>query len=629
MISQVDRPGLLAPLFFACTSVDIMTLQASHHSNPFEARLMALREAMVSHGVNACLIASADPHLSEYLPDYWKIRQWLTGFTGSVGTVIVTAEQAGLWVDSRYWVQAERELRGSGFALEKINSALDTSYLQWLDRYVSRPGVIAVDGRTLSVSAFETLRAALDESVSIRLDLDLPGQVWDDRPELPVAPVISLAPEIACRARAEKLHAIRERMRALSASHHLVSTLDDIAWILNLRGSDVQFNPVFLAHLVITADRVDLYVDERKIDVALRAQLSQEGVQVKDYDLIGLGLRRIGSGDRLLIDPRRTVCALLGETSAFQVRATNPSTLLKAQKTRAELDNWREIMRRDGIALCEFFSWLEQAILDRSENRLDELMIDEVLTARRAAQPGFVSRSFSTIAAYRANGAMPHYRATSSQHAVIEGDGLLLIDSGGQYQGGTTDITRMVPVGSLSTQAREDCTAVLKAMIAMSRARFPQGLAAPLLDAIARAPLWERLADYGHGTGHGVGYFLNVHEGPQVLSYKAPIHPDMALLPGMVTSNEPGLYRPGYWGVRIENLVCCQTAGESEFGSFLAFETLTLCPIDTRCIVPSMLREDEIQWLNDYHRSVREALEPRVKGAALQWLLDRTEPLSL
>lgn len=597
--------------------------------NTFEARLQALRQAMVDHGVEACLIASADPHLSEYLPDHWKIRQWLTGFTGSVGTVIVTAEQAGVWVDSRYWVQAEKELKDSGFTLERIQSALDTSYLQWLERYISQSGVVAVDGRTLSVSAYEALRLTLGDSVTIRLDLDLPGQVWQDRPELPVEPVTALTPDIACRERLQKLQAVRAAMETHSASHHLVSTLDDIAWMLNLRGSDVQFNPVFLAHVLITPDHVELYVDERKISQALGAELLRDRIRVLPYESIHQAVGRLRRTDRLLIDPRKTVCALLSATSAETVRATNPSTLLKAQKTKAELANWREIMRRDGSALCEFFAWLDAAICRREEQRLDELMIDEMLTGFRAEQSGFVSRSFSTIAAFRANGAMPHYRATSAQHAVIEGDGLLLIDSGGQYQGGTTDITRMVPVGELPRQAREDCTAVLRAMIALSRARFPQGLAAPLLDGIARAPLWERLADYGHGTGHGVGYFLNVHEGPQVLSYKAPIHADMALLPGMVTSNEPGLYRPGQWGIRIENLVCCQTAGESEFGQFLEFETLTLCPIDTRCILPAMLREDEIRWLNDYHRNVREALEPRVKGAALQWLLDRTEPLSL
>lgn len=596
---------------------------------PSQKRLQALRQAMAEHGVDACLIASADPHLSEYLPEHWQIRRWLTGFTGSVGTVIVTAQQAGLWVDSRYWVQAERELEGSGFVLERIESALDQSFIQWLDRYVSRPGVIAVDGQTLSVSGFDALRKALDEGISIRLDLDLPGQVWQDRPALPCAPVVELAAEIACQSRADKLSAVRQRMQAHHVSQHLISTLDDIAWVLNLRGSDVQFNPVFLAHLLVGEHHARLFVDPKKIGADLRSSLLLDGIEVMDYEQVTLALEALPEHDRLLFDPRRTVCSLIGSSAAIEVRASNPSTLLKACKTEAELGNWRDVMRRDGAALCEFFAWLDDAIEQRAHRRLDELMIDVELTARRSAAKGFVSRSFSTIAAYRANGAMPHYRATGHSHAVIEGNGLLLIDSGGQYQGGTTDITRMIAVGDLSENERADCTAVLSAMIAMSRLRFPQGIVAPLIDAVARAPLWARLLDYGHGTGHGVGYFLNVHEGPQVLSYRAPIHPDMALQPGMVTSNEPGLYRPGQWGVRIENLVCCRAAGQSEFGSFLEFETLTLCPIDTRCLLPQMLRADELAWLNDYHQEVRKQLEPLLGGSALQWLLARTEPLSL
>lgn len=584
---------------------------------------------MIEHGVDACLIASADPHLSEYLPEHWQIRRWLTGFTGSVGTVIVTAEQAGLWVDSRYWVQAERELEGSGFVLERIQSALDQSFIQWLDQYVSRPGVVAVDGRTLSVSSFDALRNALDDSISLRLDLDLPGQVWQDRPALPVAPVIELTPEIACQSRVDKFSAVRKMMRKQSASHHLISTLDDIAWVLNLRGSDVQFNPVFLAHLLISEKHTQLFVDLKKIGPGLRKSLMDDGVDVTDYEQVTSALEALKDNDRLLFDPRRTVCALIDASAAAEVRTSNPTTLLKSRKSEAELRNWREVMRHDGAALCEFFAWLEDAIERRGEQRLDELMIDAELTARRRARPGFVSRSFSTIAAYRSNGAMPHYRASEQSHAVIEGHGLLLIDSGGQYLGGTTDITRMIAVGDISESERGDCTAVLSAMIAMSRLRFPEGVAAPLIDAVARAPLWARLLDYGHGTGHGVGYFLNVHEGPQVLSYRAPIHPDMALHPGMVTSNEPGLYRLGQWGVRIENLVCCRAAGQTEFGSFLEFETLTLCPIDTRCLLPRMLRADELAWLNDYHGAVRKQLEPLLDGKALQWLLARTEPLSV
>jgi Xaa-Pro aminopeptidase len=309
------------------------------------------------------------------------------------------------------------------------------------------------------------------------------------------------------------------------------------------------------------------------------------------------------------------------------VRAINPSTFFKSQKTAFELGHVRRVMEDDGVALCAFFAWLEDAIACCDTSPLNELMIDEQLLVLRSQQPGFVSRSFGTIAAYNANGAMPHYRATSKSFAQISGDGLLLIDSGGQYVGGTTDITRVVPVGQPSAAQKDDYTAVLQAMIALSRLRFPRGVASPMIDAVARAPLWARLAEYGHGTGHGVGYYLNVHEGPQVISYRAAPGPHTAMQPGMITSNEPGLYRPGRWGIRIENLVCNVSAGTSEFGEFLEFETLTLCPIDTRCVQRDQLRQDEVDWINAYHAEVRRRLAPKVSGPALAWMMHRTEAL--
>jgi len=600
--------------------------------NIYQQRLGEFRRVMQDNGVHACLILSADPHLSEYLPQYWMIRKWLTGFTGSVGTVVVTQDHAHLWVDSRYWVQAERELQGTGYELQRMQAVGQSSYVDWLASHLPPGAVLAVDGRTLSLAMHEQLQQALNVqggAARIRLDLDLPGLLWSDRPALPASPIFELSPEIACRSRATKLAAIRNEMQGRKATHHLLSTLDDIAWTLNLRASDVQFNPVFMAHLLIDHEKAQLFVDESRIAPEIRQSLADDGVQLQPYDAARDALGALGPEARLLLDPRRVVCALLGNCQAQRIGASNPSTLLKACKTPQEIANWREIMRRDGAALCEFFAWLDKAIEARESVPLDELMIDTELTARRQGKPGFVSRSFATIAAFQANAAMPHYRATQSSHARIIGDGLLLIDSGAQYQGGTTDITRMVPVGAVTDQQKADCTAVLKAMIAMSRLVFPEGIAAPLIDAVARAPLWERQLDYGHGTGHGVGYFLNVHEGPQVLAYRAAIHPDMAMRPGMVTSNEPGLYRPGKWGVRIENLVCCQPAGENEFGRFLAFETLTLCPIDTRCFQLAMLREDEIDWLNQYHQHVRDQISPLLSGYALRWLIERTEPVGV
>lgn len=590
--------------------------------------LVALRRAMQQARVSACLIPSADPHLSEYLPAYWQIRQWLTGFTGSVGTVVVTQDFAGIWVDSRYWVQAEAELAGSGVTLMKIGVATDPAHAAWLAEHVPPGGVVAVDGRALGLAAREALMEQFAaHQIRLDLSLDLPGQCWLDRPALPSAPVRDLPVEIAGQSRQEKLARVRTEMVARGAQWHLVSTLDDIAWLLNLRGEDVSFNPVFLAHVLIGPERVWLFVLPGKIDAALAQELALDGIEVRPYHDAGQALAELDQDARLLFDPARTTCALIDRVPCELVRAINPSTFFKSQKTPFELGHVRRVMEDDGAALCAFFAWLEDAIARCAQTPLNELMIDEQLLAQRSRQPGFISRSFGTIAAYNANGAMPHYRATPQSFATIAGDGLLLIDSGGQYVGGTTDITRVVPVGQPTAAQKDDYTAVLRAMIALSRLRFPRGVASPMLDAVARAPLWERLAEYGHGTGHGVGYYLNVHEGPQVISYRAAPGPHTAMQPGMITSNEPGLYRPGRWGIRIENLVCNVSAGTSEFGEFLEFETLTLCPIDTRCIQRAQLRQDEVDWLNAYHAEVRRRLEPKVCGPALAWLLHRTEPI--
>jgi Xaa-Pro aminopeptidase len=593
-----------------------------------DSLLVMMRAAMKKAGVHACLIPSADPHLSEYLPDYWQIRGWLTTFTGSVGTVVVTQDFAGVWVDSRYWVQAENELAGCPFQLMKIGTAADQAHTQWLADHVPQKGVVAVDGRALSVAARDALQALFaPKGISLELNLDIPGQCWTDRPGLPAAPVRDLPLAFAGQGRADKLERVRVTMREQGAQWHLISTLDDIAWLFNLRGSDVSYNPVFMSHALIGLETILLFVLPGKVDCSLARALASDGVEVRPYDSTAQVLAEIDPADSLMLDPARTTCALFDRIRANKVRVMNPSTFFKSQKTEFELKHVRRVMEQDGAALCAFFAWLEDVISRCDSQTLNELMIDERLIALRSQQEGFISRSFGTISAYNANGAMPHYRPTASAHAQISGNGLLLIDSGAQYLGGTTDITRVVPVGQPTQAMKDDYTAVLRAMIALSRLRFPRGIASPMIDAVARAPLWERLAEYGHGTGHGVGYYLNVHEGPQVISYRAAPAPHTAMQPGMITSNEPGLYRAGRWGIRIENLVCNQTAGESEFGEFLQFETLTLCPIDTRCIQVEQMRQDEIDWLNNYHEEVRARLQSRVSGAALKWLLHRTEKL--
>ncbi|MBJ7370344.1 MAG: aminopeptidase P family protein [Pseudomonas sp.] len=586
-------------------------------------RLAHTRELMRREGIHALLVPSADPHLSEYLPGYWQGRQWLSGFHGSVGTLIVTADFAGVWADSRYWEQATKELNGSGIELVKLQPG-QPSPLDWLAEQTPEGGVVAVDGAVMAVASARTLSSKLEaRGARLRTDIDLLQEVWRDRPSLPNAPIYQHLPPQATISRGEKLAKLRETLQERGADWHFIATLDDIAWLFNLRGGDVSFNPVFVSFALINQQQATLFVALSKVDADLRAVLEQDGVTLRDYSEVADALRAVPSGASLLVDPARVTTGLLDnlDSGVKLVEGLNPTTLAKSQKSEADAQHIRKAMEQDGAALCEFFAWLESAW---ARERITELTIDEKLTAARERRPDYVSLSFNTIAAFNANGAMPHYHATEAEHALIEGDGLLLIDSGGQYLGGTTDITRMVPVGTPTQEQKQDCTRVLKGVIALSRARFPKGILSPLLDAIARAPIWADNVDYGHGTGHGVGYFLNVHEGPQVIAYQAAPAPQTAMQPGMITSIEPGTYRPGRWGVRIENLAMNREAGSSEFGDFLKFETLTLCPIDTRCLIADLLTQEEKQWLNAYHSEVRERLSPLLDGAALSWLNERT-----
>jgi Xaa-Pro aminopeptidase len=546
-----------------------------------------------------------------------------------MGTLVVGRTRAALFADSGYWEQAARELAGSGIELVKIPTAAATHHIDWITTELQPGQMLAVDGQVLGLAAAQQLRAAMDKAgITLRTELDVLDDIWPDRPGLPTAPVYEHVAPQATVSRADKLVRLRERMAAAGATHHFVSTVDDIAWITNLRGSDVDYNPVFLGHLLMDASQATLFVSDGKVPADLAARLQADGMRLAPYAEAPKALAALPAGAVLLLDPRRITYGLREHVpvGVRTVEQVNPSTFAKSRKTADEAAFVREAMAQDGAAMCEFYAWFEQAL---GRERITELTIDERLSAARAKRPGFAGLSFPTIAGFNANGALPHYRATPDAHSVIEGDGLLLIDSGGQYLGGTTDITRVWPIGRVSDAQRRDYTLVLKGTIALSRTRFPQGTLSPMLDAIARAPLWSEGIDYGHGTGHGVGYFLNVHEGPQSISKAVP-EPHMAMEPGMITSIEPGLYRSGQWGVRIENLVLnvpAATPEGSRFGDFLEFETLTLCPIDTRCIDVSLMRADEIDWLNRYHAMVRERLAPLVSGDALAWLQARTQAL--
>jgi Xaa-Pro aminopeptidase len=593
-------------------------------------RIERIRHALKEHGADAVLLPSSDPHLSEYLPGHWQGREWASGFTGSMGTLVVSLDQAALFADSRYWVQAEAQLGGSGVALEKIATGNSPAHVDWLAKQLPRGATVLVDGRVIGLAAAQALRRAMDAAgVSLRTDADLLSEVWDDRPSLPQAAVVEHATPHATQGRMERLAAVRAAMQTHGCSHHFISTLDDLAWLLNLRGGDVDYNPVFLAHALVDARGVTLFIGAGKVDASLATRLAADGVQLAPYADAQAALASLPPTAQLLLDPKRVTLAFRESVVVPVVEAINPSTLLKSRKSAADAAHVRATMVEDGLAMCRFYAWLEAALADPARSEpITELTIDERLSAERARQTGFAGLSFSTIAAFNANGAMPHYRALPESHAVIDGDGLLLIDSGGQYLGGTTDITRVWPIGRITAAQRRDYTLVLKGTIALSRTRFPRGTLSPMLDAIARAPLWAESLDYGHGTGHGVGYFLNVHEGPQSISKAVPdVH--MAMEPGMITSIEPGLYRPGQWGIRIENLVMNVAAPGPEgdaFGEFLAFETLTLCPIDTRCIDAALMRDDEVAWLDSYHATVRERLAPGLQGPALAWLMERTEP---
>ncbi|WP_252059056.1 aminopeptidase P family protein [Acinetobacter sp. AHP123] len=592
-------------------------------------KLEKLRELMRNQHVDALIVMSADPHMSEYLPDYWKARQWLSGFSGSVGTLVVTQNFAGLWADGRYWVQAEQQLVGTGFDLQKLTSDESSTHLAWIEKNLKPESVIVVNGHTLSIQQFKALEhTARVNNYKLETQQDLVGEIWLNRPELPSKKIHFMPEGLNALSRKEKIQTIRETLHSKNIAGHFISSLDDIAWILNARGQDVEYNPVFLSHLYVNAKQTILFIDADKVDVSIQQALATDGIEIRNYEDTAKFLANISDAS-VLLDPAK-VSIFHEQAIAKDIRVIydiNPSTLFKSRKHESEIAHIRHAMVKDGVALCHFFHWLEKA-LHHGES-ISELTIDEKITAFRAQQDGFIGASFSTIAGFNANGALPHYRATEEHYSFIEGDGLLLIDSGGQYVDGTTDITRVVPVGTPTGQQKRDYTLVLKCHIALAKTIYPEGLAAPLLDSICRNTLWQHGLDYRHGTGHGVGFALNVHEGPQVLSYYAPIHAYSKLREGMIISNEPGLYHEGQYGIRIENLVAnkLHSGFEKTYGEFLEFETLTLCPIHLDCIVVDMLTNEEKDWLNRYHQTVQERLAEHLSGDVLDWLIYNTRAI--
>ncbi|EAK2459822.1 aminopeptidase P family protein [Campylobacter upsaliensis] len=592
--------------------------------NIFAKRVGKLREAMQEKGLDAYLVVSADPHLSEYLSDYYKVKDYLSGFQGSVGTLVFTQKEAYLWVDGRYWLQAQKQLEGSGVVLQKQDK--ENTFQNWLKKNLKQGQILGSDFAVLNLA----LKKELEDFCTLK-HCDLIALMWSDRPSLPKAQIYAHEKAYCALSAKEKIALVRQKMCELGAENHLISSLDDIAYLTNLRGADVEYNPVFLSHLLIKQNETLLFVGEGKISGALKEELESEGILIYAYESVIEELKRLENTTLLIESAKMT--ALLVEalnSSVKLVEEINPSTHLKAVKGAREISHIEDAMIEDGVALCRFFAWLEEAL--EQKQKINEVDIDTRITEFRAKSPFYISNSFATIAAFKGNGAFPHYKAERQNCLDIEGDGFLLIDSGGQYKNGTTDITRVVPVGVLCEEQIHDYTLVLKAHIAISRAIFPKNIAMPLLDAITRQPLWEEQLDYIHGTGHGVGYFLNVHEGPQVLSYFAPVLEKTRAKEGMLSSIEPGIYKAGKWGVRLENLVVntkVENPKNSAYGEFLYFKPVTLCPFELSCIDVNLLDEKEKRWLNAYHQKVRDKLSPRLKDEpkALKWLEARVRAI--
>lgn len=602
--------------------------------NLFAKRVESLQKLMKSRNLRAFIVPSNDIHNNEYLPECFKDRAFMSGFSGSAGTLVVREKSAHLFTDGRYKIQAKIELKGSGIALEK-----DADYARFLQNALENGALkkgdsIGVNPKALSMSAHKALKKSL-KGIKICL-VDLVSEIWN-RPPLPQEAIFAQDKRFVGASVGEKLKAIRTKMAELGAEWHFISALDDIAYLTNLRGSDVAYNPVFMAFILISQSDSTLFT-RHKIDKKIAQNLAKFGIKIEKYERVESFLHKI-KGEKILLDAQKTsiyIAKIFKRGGNKIIRATNPSTLLKAQKNAREIAHIKEAMISDGVALCEFFAWLEKALesrldsANRWENRdssdkkviLTELDIDTQITAFRAKNPLYICNSFATIAGFNANGALPHYRTSEKHFSEIKGDGLLLIDSGAQYQNGTTDITRVVGVGRVSEAQKRDYTLTLKALIALTTAIFPANTALPLLDSIARMPLWREGVEYMHGTGHGVGYFLNVHEAPVTISRFAPQNGENSARVGVISSIEPGIYREGKWGIRLENLVAiarAQTA-EGDFGEFLCFETLTLCPFERDLIDFSLLDETEKSWLEVYHKKVFKALAPHLKGDALAWL---------
>ncbi|OFY38306.1 MAG: hypothetical protein A2Z69_03355 [Bacteroidetes bacterium RBG_13_44_24] len=592
-------------------------------NSPFQ-NLALLRAALKQNSIDTYIIPLADPNLGENIPDHWQIIKWLTGFTGSSGTVVITDSFAGLWTDSRYIIQAGKELEGSGCTLMKPGILPETGYIDWLAENTIRGSRIALDGRIFSISSFRKLKTGLvNNEVTIDHNCDLISDLWTDRPALPSTVAFDHPVEYSGKDRSGKITEVRERMKIMKADYHLLTSCDDIMWLLNIRGSDLPYSPLLSSFAVTGEQQVILFIGDNKIPPGLASEFDKLGIVILPYEECSGIFSSYPEGSAILLAPGTTSTHLyysIPNTLKILENISIPSRM-KAIKNKIEIENIGKVMVKDGAALTKFFYWIETSM---GQVPMTEVFLAGKLLKIRSQQDEFMGPSFAAIVAFNEHAALPHYNAKPETDSEIGENGILLVDSGGQYKGGTSDITRTISLGIPTLQQKMDFTLVLKGHINLAMAKFPLGTRGYQLDVLARRPLWDNGLNYGHGTGHGVGYCLNVHEGPQNIS---PADNKTVIEPGMLISNEPAIYREGEYGMRTENLIICYEDEETDFGQFLKFDTVSICYIDKSLIDRSLLDQKEIGWLNSYHSEVFEKLSPLLTESEKAWLKNKTEPI--
>lgn len=587
-------------------------------------KLTQLRILMATYNLEALIIPNTDPHQSEYIADHWKALTWISGFDGSAGTVVITADFAGLWTDSRYFIQAEQQLEGSGIQLMKLGEQRSPEHITWLAQNLKKGDEVGIDGKLFSIHQVEQMRTNFSpKGIEIVSVGDLIKALWEDRPELPLEPVYIHDVKYTGQSRIDKLAAIRAKMSEKGVQYHLLTALDDIAWTFNIRGKDVECNPVAIAYALITRQSAHLFVDPKKISTVVKADLEKDDIKLFNYMDIVQHLKSVDTKSSILISNAQTSFWLQKSIpkDTKQVKGMSIPTQLKTIKNETEIKHIRAVMEKDGVAIIRFLKWIENNI---GKIEITELSASDKLESFRAAQDLFIGNSFAAISGYNGHGAIVHYRVTGESDVPLQSEGIYLIDSGGQYLDGTTDITRTIALGTPTQEQRIAFTAILKAHIAVATAEFPVGTRGYELHTLAKSKMWQYGLDYGHGTGHGVGFFLNVHEGPQSISNRIQ---SMPLTVGMLTSNEPGYYKADEFGMRTENLIVTVESQTNHNGQFLKSETVTLAPIDLTLIDKSMLDRFEIQWLNEYHQEVFDRLSPKLTKEEINWLIIKTKEI--